>query len=48
MAQVANGDVLADVQLEIALRVVNTKAPSIAGAQMILSSTRRLTCSSTG
>jgi len=37
-----------DVQVKVAATGVSTKAPSLAGAQMILSLTSRLTCSSTG
>ena len=39
MARIADGDILADVQLEIAAAGGQHKAPAMAGAQMISSST---------
>ena len=48
VAQVANRDVLPDVQIEVAATRGQYKSPVYCGGPMILSSTRRLTCSSTG
>jgi hypothetical protein len=42
MAQVTDGDILADIQFKItAARVVTTNPPSMAGAQIIPPSTNR-------
>jgi hypothetical protein len=48
MAEIADRDVLADGSSKSPPRVVSTTPPSIAGAQMILPSTRRWMCCSTG
>ena len=48
MAEVTDRYIGAQLQVKIPARVLSTKAPSIAGAQMISPSTSRLRCSRIG